>query len=534
MSSPFGAATQTGQRKRVIEETPYPNAPVQIVRVTNRRNHIKFKESFSDDDDWLKGLEVEVINKSEKTVTHVGINLFFERPPDQAHEFPILWPLNYGFDPFLLEPDEPIPPSKVRAIRPGEKVTIPLSDLAYEDLKAFLTDARFDGIEKMKMFVTTISFDDGTAWRGSFYIRDPGSPGGWRPKERPPGSTKKGAAFLLSSYHHAPNVNAGAWLKPASLQQGGECGQAATINYACVEGTECKYPRVVNFDQWSSLPDKVIVTGGPCYFGQSTFNCASAPVAPRVVPCPNPTPTPTPTPTPLPCAQQDNICMMNTDCCSRVCNGGLCAQSNCTNSWAMQKCFAGGEDWNPSTCRCDAVTPVLIDVEGDGFALTDAAGGVGFDFNGDHQLDQRGWTAIGSDDAWLCLDRNGNGTIDHGGELFGNSSFQLTAGERNGFLALAEFDKPTTDGNGDGRITSEDRVFSWLRLWQDANHNGVSEPGELHPLLTLGVVEIELNYKESKQRDAFGNWFRYRAKVRDGSGSQVGRWAWDVILARSP
>lgn len=234
LSLPFGAASKTGQRKRVIEETPYPNAPVQIVGVTNRRYHIKFKESFLDDDDWIKGLEVEVVNKSGKTVTHVGINLFFERPPDQAGEPPIVWPLNYGFDPFFLEPDEPIPASKVRAIRPGEKVTILLSDLAYEELKAFLRDARFYGIEKMKMFVTTIGFDDGTAWRGSFYIRDPDSPGGWRPKEKPPGSTKKGAAFLFSSYHHPPKWNVGAWLKATPLQQGGECGQAITSNYVCI------------------------------------------------------------------------------------------------------------------------------------------------------------------------------------------------------------------------------------------------------------------------------------------------------------
>lgn len=183
---PPEAASQTGKRKRVIEETPYPNAPVQIVGVTNRRYHIKFKESLLDDDDWLKGLEVEVINKSDKTVTHVGIDLFFERPPDQAGEPPIVWPLNYGFDPFFLNPGEPIPASKIRPIRPGEKASIRLSDLAYEDLKAFLRDTRyFDSIEKMKMFVTTIGFDDGTAWGGSFYIRDPDGPGGWSPKKKP-------------------------------------------------------------------------------------------------------------------------------------------------------------------------------------------------------------------------------------------------------------------------------------------------------------------------------------------------------------
>lgn len=164
-SMPSGAATQTGQRKRVIEETPYPDAPVQIIGVTNRRHPIKFKESFLDDDDWIEGLEIEFINKSEKTVTHVGINLVFERAADQAGDPRAVWPLIYGLNPFSLKPEEPILTNKIRPIRPGEKAYVSLSDLAYLELKSFLRDTRyFDGIEKMKIFVTTIGFIDGTAW----------------------------------------------------------------------------------------------------------------------------------------------------------------------------------------------------------------------------------------------------------------------------------------------------------------------------------------------------------------------------------
>jgi hypothetical protein len=177
-------------------------------------------------------------------------------------------------------------------------------------------------------------------------------------------------------------------------------------------------------------------------------------------------------------------------------------------------------------------SPVVVDVAGDGFDLTDAAGGVWFDLDSDGNAEPLPWTAAGDDDAWLALDRNGNGRIDSGFELFGNFTPQPANIQPNGFIALAAFDQPSTGGNADGWITAEDAIFAELRLWRDSNHDGVSQAIELIPLATAEVGGISLDYRESRKHDQWGNLFSYRAKIEGSAGSgRPGRWAYDVFLA---
>jgi hypothetical protein len=143
-----------------------------------------------------------------------------------------------------------------------------------------------------------------------------------------------------------------------------------------------------------------------------------------------------------------------------------------------------------------------------------------------------GWTAPGANNAFLALP-GADGLVHNGKQLFGNFTPQPASKYPNGFAALAVYDLPANGGNGDGVIDARDAIFQSLRLWIDANHDGIATLDELHTLPSLGVTSISLNYKADQRTDQFGNVFRYRAQVDPGDPTNTGRMAYDVFFVTS-
>jgi hypothetical protein len=136
-----------------------------------------------------------------------------------------------------------------------------------------------------------------------------------------------------------------------------------------------------------------------------------------------------------------------------------------------------------------------------------------FDIGGTGDLPVCSWLQRPTD-GFLVLDRNGDGLINDGRELFGNATPYSATTEGpptwNGFQALAFFDRTGNGGNGNGVIDPADSVFSRLRVWFDRNRDGVSQRDELVPLSALGVEYIQLSATALNRFDTNGNllWFR--------------------------
>lgn len=556
--------TQDAERTLGIER--YPNEPLELVDIKVSEQSVKGKikigprykgqgtdsTKFKGEDGWFKNLRVRLRNVSGRPIYRVKALLLFK--PSTLQMF---------FSIPLIHPKE----SKQEPLQPGAEIDLVVRgdtlNRMMETMQQHSVDANTSSVS---ISVDDAYFSNELKWsRGVLLRRDPNDPNRWNVVDttKPTGIGQRGRQTVFIPVALKPVAYRPQALTQCQEARGGEITtQCGGDDSGCVRVQELGNGAPGNL---SAFPESGTCDEGPVDHPeivcdvQTTHSRLSVDSS-----CPPP------------CPDRDGDGYRDEACGGNDCND-IPNQGGSINPGASESCYDGidnncngltdsedcvcksegpeyqaGGDADCYPCRdgedndCDGEvdlddlgcfscwpSPVLIDVSGNGFNLTNGAGGVNFDLNSDNIREKLSWTSAGSDDGWLALDRNGNGTIDNGQELFGNFTPQPApppSVSKNGFNALGVYDSPAEGGNGDGVIDSRDAIFSRLRLWQDINHNGMSEPNELRPLPSLSVARLHLDYKESKRVDEHGNQFSYRAKVDDAKKAKVGRWAWDIFL----
>ena len=158
-------------------------------------------------------------------------------------------------------------------------------------------------------------------------------------------------------------------------------------------------------------------------------------------------------------------------------------------------------------------SPLILDLDGDGVETTSVANGIYFDHDGNGFAEKSGW--VGKDDGLLVRDLNNNGQIDNGSELFGSNTL-LSNNQKaaNGFEALKDL-----DSNGDNIFNNQDTAWNEVKVWKDANGNGVVDEGELLTMEQAGITGFDLNYQSQSRDDANGNAHLQTSTITKADGT---------------
>ena len=169
--------------------------------------------------------------------------------------------------------------------------------------------------------------------------------------------------------------------------------------------------------------------------------------------------------------------------------------------------------WIAPTLPANLADPIVLDLGEPGLNFSSGANGVAFDINADGATDQVAWTE--GEDGILALDVDRNGTIDNGSEIF---TPQFAGGQYSSSMAALA----SLDSNGDGRIDQSDESFDRLVVWKDADHDGVSDPGELSSLRDNGITGIDLDAAATGET-VDGQWISARGtfSYADGTSGEL-------------
>lgn len=163
------------RRDRTVVRKPWSVEPVKVVAAKNKKKEkIEIGKPFDDDDDWLDGFVLTVVNNYNKTIAAMTVDMIFPREPGDSRN-PAAWTLYYGPDPFSVEY---LQRDHSKIIKPGETGDIHLSPENYRSLISLLRQLGFPlSINQVEIRISAVGFEDGSAlYKGTFYDQDPQNP----------------------------------------------------------------------------------------------------------------------------------------------------------------------------------------------------------------------------------------------------------------------------------------------------------------------------------------------------------------------